>query len=121
MRNVPAALYKVLGGFASAIFLLVVVALMVFGSVFLAGLPMLTALVGAAATMLAITAATGFVKLSSTTPLLALMIVAQAGHQHIYKPTEALIHAVERWRDGDMTARADPGGSRRSSSITRSR
>jgi RND superfamily putative drug exporter len=51
-----------------------VVLLLTFGSLIAAGLPLLTALLGIGIGVGAITAATGFVDLSSTTPTLALML-----------------------------------------------
>ncbi|HVQ96373.1 MAG TPA: MMPL family transporter, partial [Mycobacteriales bacterium] len=51
-----------------------VVLVITFGSLAAAGLPLLTALLGIAIGVGAITAATGFVDLSSTTPTLALML-----------------------------------------------
>jgi RND superfamily putative drug exporter len=51
-----------------------VVLVITFGSLVAAGLPLLTALLGIGIGMGAITALTGFVELSSTTPILALMV-----------------------------------------------
>ena len=51
-----------------------VVLVITFGSLVAAGLPLLTAILGIAISIGAITAATGFVDLSSTTPTLALML-----------------------------------------------
>ncbi|MCW6006058.1 MMPL family transporter [Micromonospora sp. CPCC 205371] len=51
-----------------------VVLVITFGSLIAAGLPLLTALLGIAIGIGAITAATGFVDMSSTTPILALML-----------------------------------------------
>jgi len=51
-----------------------VVLVITFGSLVAAGLPLLTALLGIAISVCAITAATGFLTLSSTTPTLALML-----------------------------------------------
>jgi putative drug exporter of the RND superfamily len=51
-----------------------VVLIITFGSFVAAGLPLLTALLGIAIGVGAITTATGFVDLSSTTPTLALMV-----------------------------------------------
>ena len=51
-----------------------VVLVITFGSLLAAGLPLLTALLGIAIGVGAITAATGFVDLSSTAPILALML-----------------------------------------------
>jgi RND superfamily putative drug exporter len=50
------------------------VLMITFGSLIAAGLPLLTALLGIAIGIGAITAATGFVDMSSTTPILALML-----------------------------------------------
>jgi RND superfamily putative drug exporter len=51
-----------------------VVLIITFGSLIAAGLPLLTAILGIAIGMSAITAATGFIELSSTTSTLALML-----------------------------------------------
>jgi RND superfamily putative drug exporter len=51
-----------------------VVLVITFGSLIAAGLPLLTALLGIVIGIAAITAATGFVDMSSTTPILALML-----------------------------------------------
>ncbi|MCW2567188.1 MAG: hypothetical protein JWN54_1285, partial [Mycobacterium sp.] len=51
-----------------------VVLVITFGSLVAAGLPLLTALIAIGVSMSAITAATGFVELSSTAPILALML-----------------------------------------------
>ncbi|RSM41750.1 hypothetical protein DMB66_55570 [Actinoplanes sp. ATCC 53533] len=51
-----------------------VVLVITFGSLVAAGLPLLTALLGIVISVCAITAATGFLTLSSTTPTLALML-----------------------------------------------
>ncbi|HXT82455.1 MAG TPA: ATP-binding protein [Acetobacteraceae bacterium] len=40
--------------------------------------------------------------------LVALLLAWLAGRRFIYQPTEALLHAARRWRDGDLTARATP-------------
>ncbi|MEN3362192.1 MAG: putative drug exporter of the superfamily [Mycobacteriales bacterium] len=60
---------EVIGVFVAAVVLVIT-----FGSLAAAGLPLLTALLGIAIGVGAITAATGFVDLSSTTPTLALML-----------------------------------------------
>lgn len=57
-------------GFAVA----AVVLLVTFGSLVTAGLPLLTALLGVAASLAAVSIASGFVELSGTTPTLALML-----------------------------------------------
>jgi signal transduction histidine kinase/CheY-like chemotaxis protein len=41
--------------------------------------------------------------------LAALALAWLAGRRFIYQPTEALLSAARRWRDGDLSARADPG------------
>lgn len=51
-----------------------VVLVVTFGSLVAAGLPLLTALVGVGIGIAGVTAATGFVELSSTAPILALMV-----------------------------------------------
>jgi signal transduction histidine kinase/FixJ family two-component response regulator len=40
--------------------------------------------------------------------VIALILAWLAGQRFIYQPTEALMHAARRWRDGDLTARATP-------------
>ncbi len=40
--------------------------------------------------------------------LVALLLAWLAGRRFIYQPTEALLHAARRWRDGDLAARATP-------------
>jgi RND superfamily putative drug exporter len=56
-----------------------VVLLFTFGSVIAAGLPLITAIVGVGIGLSAITALTGFVELSSTAPVLALMLGLAVG------------------------------------------
>jgi signal transduction histidine kinase/CheY-like chemotaxis protein len=40
--------------------------------------------------------------------LAAMLLAWLAGRRFIYQPTEILLRAVQRWRDGDMSARAVP-------------
>ena len=55
------------------------VLLLTLGSLRAAGMPLLTAILGVALTMLLIVAATGVTTISSTTPLLALMLGLAVG------------------------------------------
>jgi len=57
----------------------IVVLLITFGSVVAAGLPILTALIGVLIGMMGITAATGFLDMSSTAPTLAIMLGLAVG------------------------------------------
>lgn len=57
----------------------IVVLLFTFGSVVAAGLPILTALIGVAIGLMGITAATGFIDMSSTAPTLAIMLGLAVG------------------------------------------
>jgi RND superfamily putative drug exporter len=61
-------------GEAIAVVVAAVVLVITFGSLVAAGLPLLSALLGIGISVAAITAASGFVGLSSTTPVLALML-----------------------------------------------
>jgi RND superfamily putative drug exporter len=61
-------------GEAIGVAIAAVVLAITFGSLVAAGLPLLTALLGIGISVAAITAASGFVGLSSTTPILALML-----------------------------------------------
>jgi signal transduction histidine kinase len=40
--------------------------------------------------------------------LVALLLAWVAGRRFIYRPTEALLQAARKWREGDLSARADP-------------
>jgi signal transduction histidine kinase len=40
--------------------------------------------------------------------LVALLLAWVAGRRFIYQPTEALLQAARKWREGDLSARADP-------------
>jgi signal transduction histidine kinase/ActR/RegA family two-component response regulator len=40
--------------------------------------------------------------------LVALVLAWVAGRRFIYQPTEALLQAARKWREGDLSARADP-------------
>lgn len=40
--------------------------------------------------------------------IVALILAWVAGRRFIYRPTEALLRAARKWREGDLSARADP-------------
>ena len=40
--------------------------------------------------------------------IVALILAWVAGRRFIYQPTEALLRAARKWREGDLSARADP-------------
>ena len=40
--------------------------------------------------------------------IVALLLAWIAGRRFIYRPTEALLRAARKWREGDLSARADP-------------
>jgi signal transduction histidine kinase len=40
--------------------------------------------------------------------MVALLLAWVAGRRFIYQPTEALLQAARKWREGDLSARADP-------------
>jgi signal transduction histidine kinase/ActR/RegA family two-component response regulator len=44
----------------------------------------------------------------SGSAIAALILAGIAGRRFIYRPTEALLRAARKWREGDLTARADP-------------
>jgi RND superfamily putative drug exporter len=74
--------------------------LVTFGSVVAAGLPLLTAVLGVGIGMAAITTLTGFVKLSSTAPVLALMLGLAVGIDYALFITSRFRHELLTGRDG---------------------
>ena len=44
----------------------------------------------------------------SSAAIVALILAWIAGRRFIYRPTEALLRAALKWREGDLSARADP-------------
>jgi RND superfamily putative drug exporter len=81
-----------------------VVLLFMFGSVIAAGLPLLTALVGVGVGMAGITALTGFVELSATAPILALMLGLAVGIDYALFITSRYRHELLSGRDGEEAA-----------------
>jgi RND superfamily putative drug exporter len=81
-----------------------VVLLITFGSFIAAGLPLLTALLGIALGIGAITAASGFVDLSSTTPTLALMLGLAVGIDYALFIVSRYRHEVALGRDREEAA-----------------
>lgn len=81
-----------------------VVLLVMFGSVVAAGLPLLTALIGVGLGMAGITTLTGFVELSSTAPVLALMLGLAVGIDYALFITSRYRHELLSGRDGEEAA-----------------
>ncbi len=75
-----------------------------FGSLIAAGLPLLTAIVGIVIGMGAITAATGFVDISSTTPTLALMLGLAVAIDYALFIVSRYRHELAAGRDPDEAA-----------------
>jgi RND superfamily putative drug exporter len=78
--------------------------LVMFGSIVAAGLPLLTALLGVAVGMAGITTLTGFVELSSTAPILALMLGLAVGIDYALFITSRYRHELLSGRDGEEAA-----------------
>ena len=81
-----------------------VVLLVMFGSVVAAGLPLLTALIGVGLGMAGITTLTGFVELSTTAPVLALMLGLAVGIDYALFITSRYRHELLSGRDGEEAA-----------------
>jgi RND superfamily putative drug exporter len=81
-----------------------VVLLFMFGSVIAAGLPLLTALVGVGVGMAGITTLTGFVELSATAPILALMLGLAVGIDYALFITSRFRHELLSGRPGEEAA-----------------
>jgi RND superfamily putative drug exporter len=90
---------ELLGVLVAAIVLLVT-----FGSVIAAGLPLLTALIGVGIGMSGIAAMTGFVELSSTAPVLALMLGLAVGIDYALFITSRYRHELLVGHDGETAA-----------------
>jgi RND superfamily putative drug exporter len=81
-----------------------VILLVMFGSVIAAGLPLLTALVGVGVGMAGITTLTGFVELSATAPILALMLGLAVGIDYALFITSRYRHELLSGQDGEEAA-----------------
>jgi putative drug exporter of the RND superfamily len=81
-----------------------IVLLVTFGSIVAAGLPLVTALLGVGIGMAGITALTGFVELSSTAPVLALMLGLAVGIDYALFITSRYRHELIVGRDGEEAA-----------------
>jgi RND superfamily putative drug exporter len=90
---------ELIGVAAAAVILLVM-----FGSVIAAGLPLLTALVGVGVGMAGITTLTGFVELSATAPILALMLGLAVGIDYALFITSRYRHELLSGQDGEEAA-----------------
>jgi RND superfamily putative drug exporter len=95
----PAGAGELVGVALAAVILLVM-----FGSVVAAGLPLLTALVGVGIGMAGITTLTGFVELSETAPILALMLGLAVGIDYALFITSRYRHELLTGRDGEEAA-----------------
>ncbi|HYN92405.1 MAG TPA: MMPL family transporter, partial [Pilimelia sp.] len=81
-----------------------VVLVITFGSVIAAGLPLLTALLGIAIGLSAITAATGFIDLSASTSTLALMLGLAVAIDYALLIVSRYRHELSLGRDGEQAA-----------------
>ncbi|WP_432877607.1 MMPL family transporter [Kribbella sp. CA-245084] len=81
-----------------------VVLLITFGSLIAAGLPLLTAILGIAVGLAGITAATGFVDLSSATSTLALMLGLAVAIDYALFIVSRYRHELAEGRDGEEAA-----------------
>jgi putative drug exporter of the RND superfamily len=81
-----------------------VVLLVTFGSVVAAGLPLVTALLGVGIGMSGISVLTGFVELSSTAPVLALMLGLAVGIDYALFITSRYRHELISGHDGETAA-----------------
>jgi len=95
----PAGAGELVGVALAAVILLVM-----FGSVVAAGLPLLTALVGVGIGMAGITTLTGFVELSDTAPILALMLGLAVGIDYALFITSRYRHELLSGHDGEQAA-----------------
>jgi RND superfamily putative drug exporter len=75
-----------------------------FGSLVAAGLPLLTAIIAMAISMAGITAATGFVELSSTAPVLAMMLGLAVAIDYSLFIVSRYRHELAEGRDGEEAA-----------------
>jgi RND superfamily putative drug exporter len=92
------------GGELVGVAVAAVVLLVTFGSVIAAGLPLLTALLGVGIGMAGITALTGFIELSETAPVLALMLGLAVGIDYALFITSRYRHELLIGRDGEEAA-----------------
>ncbi|WP_037559212.1 MMPL family transporter [Spirillospora albida] len=81
-----------------------VVLVITFGSLIAAGLPLLNALLGVAIAMSVITAATGFIDMSSTTSTLALMLGLAVAIDYALFIVSRYRHELEEGREGEEAA-----------------
>jgi len=81
-----------------------VVLVITFGSLVAAGLPLLNAILGVGIAMSGITAATGLVKMSSTTSTLALMLGLAVAIDYALFIVSRYRHELEEGRDGEEAA-----------------
>ncbi len=81
-----------------------VVLVITFGSLLAAGLPLLTAIVGIVISVSAITAASGFVELSSSTPTLALMLGLAVAIDYALFIVSRYRHEIALGREGEEAA-----------------
>lgn len=81
-----------------------VVLLITFGSLIAAGLPLLNAVLGVGIAMAGITAATGLVDMSSTTPTLALMLGLAVAIDYALFIVSRYRHELRAGRDGEEAA-----------------
>ncbi|GAA4153413.1 MMPL family transporter [Actinomadura keratinilytica] len=81
-----------------------VVLMITFGSLIAAGLPLLNAILGVGIAMAGITAATGLVDMSSTTPTLALMLGLAVAIDYALFIVSRYRHELREGRDGEEAA-----------------
>ena len=82
----------------------VVVLMITFGSMLVAGMPLLTALIGVGIGVTSITTLTGFVDLGSTTPILATMLGLAVGIDYALFIVSRYRHEVQTGRDHEEAA-----------------
>ncbi|SDS67496.1 MMPL family transporter [Jiangella sp. DSM 45060] len=81
-----------------------VVLILTFGSLIAAGLPLITAILGIVIGMSAITAASGFMDIGSSTPTLALMLGLAVGIDYALFIVSRFRHELAMGRDGEEAA-----------------
>jgi RND superfamily putative drug exporter len=81
-----------------------VILLVMFGSIVAAGLPLVTAILGVGVGMAGITTMTGFIELSETAPILALMLGLAVGIDYALFITSRYRHELISGRDGEEAA-----------------
>jgi RND superfamily putative drug exporter len=82
----------------------VLVLMITFGSLLMAGMPLLTAIIGVGIGVTTITTATGFIDLGSSTPTLALMLGLAVGIDYALFIASRYKHEVHSGRDRDEAA-----------------